>query len=125
MLQLDDYNRLFNYFSQEYLLKGIYINIKNNQNVMIFNNWEVEESNQTFVFRDYGGFRNALHVLRTYNIEINFIRFDFNFFRLKYYEHLNRMCVTTEIFNDINVIQNIINHSDIKEVSYNLKNNNN
>ena len=116
MLQLDDFNRLYNYFTQLYELKGIYVHVRENRHEG--QNFYIEESHRTYHFNNIEAFNNAYNYLN--NIE--FIQFHFSNLRLKYYVHFNKLIVNTEIFNDINVIQNIIAYSDIKDISYNLKN---
>jgi len=127
MLQIVDYNNIFTYLIQEYGIQGIHINIINPHNPFpnIWNLEEyIEESNYTFVFRNLETFQNGISILRDTHTQIEFIRFQARYISFKYYVRLNKLVFTTEIFNDISVIQNIITQSNIKDVLYSLRNNN-
>jgi len=127
MLHIDDYNSIFNYLIQEYGIQGIYINIITPP-MALSHLWdlegEVEESNHTFVFRNLESFQTAYVRLIDSQIEFESIRFQARYISFKYYPRLNRLVLTTEIFNDINVIQNIISQCGVKDVLYSLRNNN-
>ena len=60
MVQVQDFLQIFNYLNRKYgLTRGIYIHVVNVP-ITLLENWEVEGSNTTFVFRSIETFHFAV-----------------------------------------------------------------
>lgn len=125
MLDYQDILSAFYYLNQKYNLSdGIYIELKNAVPSFQYI-WPVEESNLIFKFSTIEEFMNAYSSITSSNTEINTIIYKSTFITLKYIVSYNRIFISTESFNDISHLHDILNQKGVKEIIYKFKNYNN
>ena len=125
MLHYQDILSAFYYLNQKYNLSdGIYIELKNAVPSFQYI-WPVEESNLIFKFSTIEEFMNAYSSITSSNTEINTIIYKSTFITLKYIVSYNRIFISTESFNDISHLHDILNQKGVKEIIYKFKNYNN
>ena len=125
MVQIQDILSVFHYLNEIYSLNdGIYVQLKNTVPAMYYT-WQVEGTNFTFKFNSIQQFHDAYMTIVNTNSEIEHIIYKSNFINFKYYPSFNRVFVSTESFNDISHLHDILNQQGVKEILYKFKNNNN
>jgi len=112
---------IFYYLFDNYgLTNGIYVNVSDAiQSIQYM--WSVNDSNLTFKFTTLSQFQDAYNNMN--NIE--YITYKTDCISLKYYPKLNRAILTTEKYEDITNLNTFMKNLGLKEILYNLKNQNN
>jgi len=108
---------IFYYLFDTYgLTNGIYVNVSNAiQSIQYM--WSVENSNLTFKFTSISQFQDAYNNMN--NIE--YIIYKTDFISLKYYPKIKRAILTTEQYQDITNLSNLMRNLGLKETLYSLK----